>query len=258
MAEYLGNNKLKLNDDKTHLLVMSTQQKQRFITIDIQISTPVEDIKPIRTEQLLGIHIQDDLKWTEYIINNDKSLLKQLTSRLNALRMICGVASFKVRLMIANGIFCSKLIFQISLWGGAEDYLLKALQVVQNKAARFVSRRGKYTPITELLRQCGWLSVKQLVFYHSVLQIYKTIITTYPKYINSKLATQFPYNTRLAESDSVRMGPEFKCKLELTEKSFMSRATISYNQLPSELRKITKLEKFKNDLKEWVQSNVKL
>ena len=141
---------------------------------------------------------------------------------------------------------------------GVIEYLLQALQVVQNKAARFVSRRGKYTPIAELLRQCGWLSVKQLVFYHSVLQIYKTILTTYPKYINSKLATQFPYNTRLAESDSVRMGSEFKCKLELTEKSFMSRATISYNKLPSELRKITKLEKFKNELKEWVQSNVKL
>ena len=180
MADYLGNNRLKLNDDKTHLLVMTTQQKQRIITTDIKINTPVEDIKPIRSEKLLGIYIQDDLKWNEYILNNDKSLLKQLSSRLSALKLISGIASFKVRLMIANGIFCSKLIFQISLWGGTEDYLLKALQVVQNKAARFVARQGRYTPVAELLKQCGCLSFKQLVCSRPFLPLFKVHPTSSP------------------------------------------------------------------------------
>ena len=204
----------------------------------------------------MGIWIQDDLKWSEYIQNNDKSLIKQLTTRLNAFRIIRGVASFRVRLMIANGIFCSKLIFQISLWGGAEGYLLKALQIVQNKAARLVTRRGRYTPIVELLRQCGWLSVRQLAFYHSIIQIYKTKQTTFPKYIHSKLAGEFPYNTRLAESQSVRMGTEFKSKLELTEKSFMQRATVNYNLLPTSVRQIQKMEAFKKKLKIWVAENI--
>ena len=80
-------------------------QKQRLLNIDIKISTPSEEIKPIKSEKLLGIIIQDDLKWCEYIQNDDKSLIKQLTSRLNACRIISGVASFNVSLMIANGIF---------------------------------------------------------------------------------------------------------------------------------------------------------
>ena len=93
--------------------------------------------------------------------------------------------------MVANGIFCTKLIFQISLWGGAAEYLLSSLQIIQNKAARQVTKRDKYTPIVELLCQCGWLSVKQLVFYHSVIQIYKTKQTSYPKYISDKLKRGF-------------------------------------------------------------------
>ena len=169
--------------------------------------------------------------------------------------MVCGVASFKARLMIANGIFCSKLIFQISLWGGTEEYLLNALQVVQNKAARAVTRRGRYTPVADLMRQCGWLSVRQLVFYHSVILVYKTLQTTYPKYIYSKLCSEFPYNTRLAQSESVRMGLEFKSKLELTEKSSMTRATVSFNLLPTQLRQIPKLETSKKKLKVWVKDN---
>ena len=158
LANYMGNNKLKLNDDKTHLLIMTTKQKQRIINIDVKINTPTEEIKPIKSEKLLGIFIQDDLKWTDYLQNNEKSLIKQLTTRLNALKMISYVASFKVRLMIANGIFSSKLIFQISLWGGTEEYLLNSLQIVQNRAARFVTRRDRCTPGEELLRHCGCLS----------------------------------------------------------------------------------------------------
>ena len=257
-AQYMGNNKLKLNDDKTHLLIMTTQQKQKLININVQITTPTEVIKPIKSEKLLGIFIQDNLKWTDYILNNEKSLLKQLNTRINALKMISYVASFKVRLMIANGIFCSKLIFQISLWGGTEEYLLDSLQIVQNKAVRFVTCRDKYTHIVELLKQCGWLSIRQLIFYHSVISIFKTLQTTYPKYIFSKLSSEFPYNTRLAQSESVRMGLAFQCKLELTEKSFLNRATVSYNKLPAELRQVRKLETFKEQLKIWVLANYKV
>ena len=160
--------------------------------------------------------------------------------------------------MIANGIFCSKLIFQISLWGGTEEYLLNALQIVQNKAARFVTRRDKFTPVVELLRQCGWLSIRQLVFYHSVITIYKTLQTSFPKYIHSKLSMEFPYNTRLAQSESVRMGPDFQSKLEITEKSFMNRATVSFNRLPAELRQVRKIEDFKKELKRWILENCKV
>ena len=256
LADYMNNNRLKLNDDKTHLLIMTTQQKQKIVNIDVQIDTPTEVIKPIKSEKLLGIFIQDNLKWTDYIQNNEKSLIKQLTSRLSALKMISGVASFKARLMIANGIFCSKLIFQISLWGGTENFLLDSLQIIQNKAARSVTRRGRYTPIVELLSHCGWLSVRQLVIYHSVILIYKTIQTTYPKYIFNKLSSEFPYNTRLAQSESVRMGPEFQTKLELTEKSFMSRATVSFNKLPASIRQISKIGTFKKKLKTWVLENI--
>ena len=98
-----------------------------------------------------------NLKSTKYIQNSEKSLIRQLTTRLGALKVLSGAATFKNRLMVANGIFCSKLIFQICLWGGTEDFLLSSLQIVQNKAARVVAKKGIYTPLADLLRECGWL-----------------------------------------------------------------------------------------------------
>ena len=75
------------------------------------------------------------------------------------------------------------------------------------------------------------------------------------KYIHQKLSTEFPYSTRLAQSEAVRMGSEFQCKLDLTEKSFMARATRAYNQIPTEIRRTPKVETFKLKLKDWVQKN---
>ena len=100
---------------ETHLLVMSTWQKRARTNIDVTLITPTEAIRPIKTEKLLGIFIHENMKWSEYVQDNDQSLIKKLTTRLNALKLISGLATFKVRLMVGNGIFCSKLVYGIAL-----------------------------------------------------------------------------------------------------------------------------------------------
>ena len=54
MAEFLTDNQLKVNDEKTHLLVMTTRQKPRYVqTSDISITTPTATISPSTEERLL-------------------------------------------------------------------------------------------------------------------------------------------------------------------------------------------------------------
>ena len=148
----------------------------------------------------------------------------------------------------------------ISLWGGAEGYLLDRLQKMQNRCARFVTKRDKYTPVSQLLRECGWLSVRQLVFYHSTIQVFKILRTKVPTslYQRTTKAGDFPYNTRLAASEQVRIGPSLTAKLELTQRSFAIRGTQGYNMLPAELRQSTNLNMFKEKLKVWIKDNFQL
>ena len=163
--------------------------------------------------------------------------MSQLTTRLGALKLISACTSFKTRLMIANGILMSKLIYQISLWGGADSYLLNSLQLVQNRAARFVTQREKLTPVKQLLSECGWLSVRQLEFFHSTIQVHKTIQSEMPKYLYQRITGDgsFPCNTRLAASSSIRIGASHRTRLNLAEKSFICRGTIQF---------LKKLERF--------------
>ena len=107
-------------------------------------------------------------------MDSKQSLSRILTSRINALSKISRCSSFKNRKLIANGIVMSHLTYLVQLYGGCSEYLLSALQVQQNRAARLVTRLGWWTPTSTLLLQCGWLSIRQMVIYQSLLLLSKT------------------------------------------------------------------------------------
>ena len=86
-------------------------------------------IKPSETETLLGNHIHQTLQWNQHISDHKSSLIRQLTGRKNGLKQISRSSTFSTRLMIANGAIMSKLVYLITVWGGASQYLMKALQV---------------------------------------------------------------------------------------------------------------------------------
>ena len=81
---------------------------------------------------------------------------------LPGLVKVCSRASKITRLKVANGIFMSKLCYLIELWGACEEYVLSALQVLQNRAARVVTNKSWFTCSRILLAQCRWLSVSSL------------------------------------------------------------------------------------------------
>ena len=131
----MQDNKLQLNHEKTHLLVMSTSKS----TDQVRIYTPTEIITPTSCEKLLGCWVSKDMTWNEHIRDSKDNLLRSLNTRLGAVRKIRSLTSFKNRKMIAEGILMSKLPYIIALWGGCGTVLRKSLQVIQDRAAQAVA-----------------------------------------------------------------------------------------------------------------------
>ena len=260
ISDFMSNNKLKLNGDKTHLMLLATGKAWRTKLGDdsLTLDTGQEIISTSRTETLLGGLIHQNLKWTEHILLNEDSLIKKLGTRLNALKQIGKYADFQTRKMFANGLFMSKLIYLIPLWGGCEKFLIRALQVVQNKAARVVTKLGIFTPIKTLLRQCGWLSVHQLVFFHTVVLMYKTLANKSPEYLFRMTGSEYNYKTRAKDAGKLRQVQEYKVENELNYKSYRWRSIRSWNQLPQDITSITSIQEFKFKLKAWVMENISI
>ena len=138
--KYMRANKLILNSEKTQILVMATpQQHKQHQNYGIILDTGIDMIEPKYSAKLLGACITNDFKFNYHLKDNETSVFKSLTSRVNALSKISKFSNFKTRKMVANGIVMSKLIYMIQWWGGCSDFLVEYLQVLQNRAARMVT-----------------------------------------------------------------------------------------------------------------------
>ena len=220
----------------------------------VELDTGNEIIQPQDHERLLGCEISCDLTWKEHLQDNECSLQRQITSRINALKKISFSASFKTRKMIANGVVLSRIIYAIQLWGGTNDYLLKMLQVLQNRAARFFIKDNVFTSQRKLLLQCGWISVKQLVTFHNLVLVYKTLSVQKPVSLHSTLSRSFSYRTRAASTGA--LVDNNRTTSEISKQSFLMISTKLWNALPQAVRQTENLRTFKTKLKNWIQLNV--
>ena len=87
LEEWISGNKLVINPDKTHLMVMGSKKimaKRQQVSIQAGGFT----IRPTETEKLLGGHLHQSLQWNHHLSDGKKSLSKQLTTRINGLKKI--------------------------------------------------------------------------------------------------------------------------------------------------------------------------
>ena len=68
IVEYMGKNKLVLNSDKTHLLIMTTSiQHRKYEDFGINLDTGHEVIEPVSHEKLLGCHVANNFKFNNHV-----------------------------------------------------------------------------------------------------------------------------------------------------------------------------------------------
>ena len=251
LVDWMNNNLLVINPEKTHLMVLGSKKDCRQ---SVSIMVGGCNIEASKTETLLGGQFHHSLKWNYHILESGSSLIRQLTNRNNGLKRVCRYASFKTKLMLANGAIHSKLVYLITLWGGAQQYLLEALQVQQLIAARTVCGRQSWRwSRSQLLKKVGWLSVRQLVEYYTILQAHKILTTGRPAILYDSLTSGqiHPYSTRSVANGNIRL------PTNTSKRSFMNRAMLCYNRVPASI-KVGTIGTVKKKLKTWIKENVPL
>ena len=266
MSNYLTENRLAINTDKTHTIVITTQQKRRHIdTAAVTLDTGSEVITPSTVVQLLGVPVQQDLGFGTLLLSGKHSVINSLVRRINALKKVSKVATFKTRLCVCSSIVMSKILYMLPLYGGAPDYMLAAVQKKMTEAMRVVTRRRwevvgrRLTSTAELLRQCGYLSVRQMVFYHSLVEVHKVVVQQAPAHLHQVVqcaltsGVHHQYPTSAAGTRQVK-----PARLAVAQNSWRWRTSAQYAALPSDLRGHTNMKKFKAGLKEHTRQHISI
>ena len=197
---------------------------------------------PEKSETMLGCRIQPDLKWHQQILE----LQSKLRARLVGLAHIKFILPPHTRKIISEGMFNSVLVYCLPLFGGCDIQEVKSVQVLQNKAASIVTHSPLRAGRQAMFDQLGWLTVKQLICYHTLLTVYRVKKTMEPEYLASFFVRENRFGKIILPSTN----------LTLFRKSFVYRGISGWNSLPPGLRQLEHLSTFKKELRAWIKREI--
>ncbi len=102
---------------------------------------------------------------------------------------------------LVHAFMTSRLDYCNALLGGCPASSISKLQIVQNAAARVLTRSRKYDHITPILQSLHWLPIKFRISYKILLLAYKALNYLAPAYLTNLLSRYNP--THSLRSDTL-------------------------------------------------------
>ncbi len=90
--------------------------------------------------------------------------------------------------MLINAFMTSRLDYCNALLGGCSACSINKLQMVQNAAARVLTRTRKYDRISPVLSTLHWLPIKHRIDFKILLITYKALNGLAPQYLSELLS----------------------------------------------------------------------
>lgn len=171
-----------------------------------------------------------------YFLNRQKHLLDKKSR-------ICVVEA------LINNIFSYCSI----IWGSCNGNLIKKIQKVQNFAAKVADGHGKkFERATPYIKKLNWLKINEKIQYDLLVFLFKVIHNKLPDWIVT-LPIVSQYQRRETRQAGNLQIP--RTRTVLADKSLSVKGAKAWNDLPREIKIITKPSKFKRQLKQHFMQN---
>jgi hypothetical protein len=217
---YYNINKLKINPDKTNLIInYLPKYNNNFLNFHFFASN--YKISPKNIVKILGTYLRSDLKLDSQV----GKLTGELHSRIFEVRKLTKYTNFATRLKFINAFVVGKLIYCLPLYMHTTELLKQKLHKVQMSAARCVIGSFCYKKsIKYILNKCKWDTVKNVIINSSIMFIHKVIKNQKPEVIYEL------YNINRRSTAKIALHYHPKSKIY---SAFFSNKTIEiYNKIP--------------------------
>ena len=256
LKNYFEDNGLQINPTKTSISEHMTRQKrtklggtptdltvtEKVTSKDGKIQVHDKLITDKSNYRYLGINFSNNGLWDPHIDTGTKPLLQNLRRQLGMLSRLRGCTTSRIRLQLVNSLLLSRVNYMICVWGNSTDQLTNKIQVILNKAARFIHNSEKTTRRTTLMQNCRWMTVNQMTEYASLVQMWKTLRLNVPIYMKDKIT--------MITDDKIQTTPP---RLQITARNYRWRTIHYWNNLPGHLRSENNLKIFKTSVKRWLK-----
>jgi len=244
VQDWMFENKLKLNPDKTEFLLIGNSIQRAKVSHHFPISLMGNNISPSPSAKNLGVTFDEDFNFQRHI----NSTVKACNYHIREFRRIRKHLDMDVATSMANALVSSRLDYCNSLLYGLPNKYIKKLQLVQNTLARIVCNAPKkYTSCTKLLKNLHWLPIRSRIQFKISVLTYKALKFGNPPSLAKHLIIRdVSHNLRSTSAITLMPGPICRGKGNL---AFSSSAPKVWNLLPAHVRNATSVNTFRKSLK---------
>ena len=248
VKNWMLNDKLKLNDDKTEFLLIGTQQQLAKVNLDTLRVGNVHITQSCEVKSL-GCWFDSQMKLETHITKTCKAAFFHIYN----IRRIRKFLSEDNARTLVNAFVTSRLDYCNSLLYGLPATSLNQLQRVQNTAARLICNTPRFDHITPSLFKLHWLPIKFRINFKILLIAYKAIHGLAPEYISDIITVKPKSNYSLRPNSQLLLQkPKMKSLATLDDRSFAFAAPTLWNKLPEAIRHAGSVSSFKRRLKTYL------
>ena len=245
IRSWMIRNKLKINDDKTEFLILSSPRSNFKFDSSLVIGNC--EIDPSSSCRNLGVLFDNRLSMDKHVANVCRCMLFHLRS-IGKIRPFLNEAATT---QLVHSLVTSRLDYCNSLLYGLSDALVRKLQRVQNIAARIVTRSSHHCHIQPVLYTLHWLPVKFRIIFKILLLTYRSIHGSAPQYLTDLITPYIPHRHLRSSSKNLLVVPKVRLK-SYGQRSFIFAAAKEWNNLPDYLKLSPSSDSFKTNLKTYL------
>jgi hypothetical protein len=228
---WMSGNFLKLNDDKTELLLIGNPKRTALIN-DFALLIGGAEVRPSRNARNLGVLFDDEsLKFQSFI----QKTASTASHHIRSLSRIRNYLPLWLAKDLTSSLVLSRLDYCNALLAGLPKTTIKPLQMVMNMAARLVCKSKKFDHVSPLLKELRWLPVDQRIQSKILTLTHKARHGLAPSYLAELLHQFQPPRALRSSQDNKLSVPFFRLKT-IGDRSFCSAGPRLWNSLPHFLR----------------------
>ena len=247
VSQWLSENQLTLNLSKTKSMTIGSRQILAKGKLNLNLRG--SSIENVESFKYLGVLLDERLTWDQHV----DFLCKKVSKRLGVLRRASEFLDIPSRKLLYYALILPIFDYCDVVWGNCSITLSNRTQVLQNRAGRLIlGIRGLYrdTPVEHILDSLGWVKLDARRKFHLDFITFK-ILQCGPTYLADKFTRVshiHSHRTR-ATANSMFYIPRFKSSTG--QRSFIFRATMSFNQLPQSVRQAPSKQTFRSLYHSW-------
>jgi len=243
IKDWMTNNMLKINDDKTEVIVFGTRMKLSQLG-DIGIKIGESIIKPSQSVRNLGVVYDPCLSMEPHI----STVCKAAYYNIRRISHVRDILTEEATRSLVQAMVTSRLDYGNGLLIGLPRTVLNRLQRAQNTAARLITRIPRSDHITPVLENLHWLPVHQRIQFKILLHVYKCLNSRAPSYLSELLNYYTPPRALRSQNKCHLVEPTARLA-NYGDRAFQVCAPKLWNQLPLYIRQAATVDAFKRLLK---------